>query len=68
VEFLTPRGHDVGRSQAAGRGLGCGLHRFKGFNQPGVSEIIAATDPRRQSREDAFESVKYETIGSRSDQ
>jgi hypothetical protein len=40
---------------------------FKGFNQNGVSEIIAATDPRRQARQDAFETVKYETVGSRSD-
>jgi hypothetical protein len=38
---------------------------FKGFNQNGVSEIIAATDPRRQARQDAFETVKYETVGSR---
>jgi hypothetical protein len=37
---------------------------FKGFNQNGVSEIIAATDPRRQARPDAFETVKYETVGS----
>jgi hypothetical protein len=37
---------------------------FKGFNQDGVSEIIAATDPRRQARQDAFEAVKYETVGS----
>lgn len=40
---------------------------FKGFNQNGVSEIIAATDPRRQARRDAFETVKYETVGSRGD-
>ncbi len=38
---------------------------FKGFNQDGVSEIIAATDPRRQARKDAFDAVKYETIGLR---
>jgi hypothetical protein len=37
---------------------------FKGFNQDGVSEIIAATDPRRQSDKNAFERVKYKTIGS----
>lgn len=37
---------------------------FKGFNQHGVSEIIAATDPRRQADKDAFEKVKYETVGS----
>ena len=36
---------------------------FKGFNQKGVSEIIAATDPRRQSTENAFETVKYKTVG-----
>lgn len=38
---------------------------FKGFNQHGVSEIIAATDPRRQARGDAFEAVDYQTVGSR---
>jgi hypothetical protein len=38
---------------------------FKGFNQDGVSEIIAATDPRRQTQQNAFETVKYETIGPR---
>ena len=38
---------------------------FKGFNQDGVSEIIAATDPRRQAEQNAFETVKYETIGPR---
>ena len=37
---------------------------FKGFNQHGVSEIIAATDPRRQADTNAFEKVKYETVGS----
>lgn len=37
---------------------------FKGFNQHGVSEIIAATDPRRQVEPNAFEKVKYETVGS----
>ncbi|WP_435017912.1 hypothetical protein TA3x_005534 [Tundrisphaera sp. TA3] len=37
---------------------------FKGFNQHGVSEIIAATDPRRQVRPDAFDAVDYETVGS----
>ena len=34
---------------------------FKGFNQHGVSEIIAATDPRRQAQPAAFETVEYET-------
>ena len=38
---------------------------FKGFNQNGVSEIIAATDPRRQARQDAFDAVDYRTVGSR---
>jgi hypothetical protein len=38
---------------------------FKGFNQHGVSEIIAATDPRRQIRPDAFEARKSEAVGSR---
>jgi len=37
---------------------------FKGFNQKGVSEIIAATDPRRQAALGAFETVNYKTIGS----
>jgi hypothetical protein len=37
---------------------------FKGFNQHGVSEIIAATDPRKQAQADAFEKVKYQTVGS----
>ena len=37
---------------------------FKGFNQNGVSEIIAATDPRRQATRAAFETVKYQTVGS----
>ncbi len=37
---------------------------FKGFNQHGVSEIIAATDPRRQAQADAFDKVKYQTVGS----
>ena len=31
---------------------------FKGFNQDGVSEIIAATDPRRQARKDAIDAVE----------
>lgn len=34
---------------------------FKGFNQTGVSEIIAATDPRRQAEKNAFETVEYKT-------
>ena len=37
---------------------------FKGFNQNGVSEIIAATDPRRQATQQAFETVNYQTVGS----
>ena len=37
---------------------------FKGFNQKGVSEIINATDPRRQAATDAFETVRYKTIDS----
>jgi hypothetical protein len=37
---------------------------FKGFNQQGVSEIINATDPRRQAAAGAFETVSYKTIGS----
>ena len=37
---------------------------FKGFNQHGVSEIIAATDPRRQATEQAFETVNYQTVGA----
>ena len=37
---------------------------FKGFNQDGVSEIITATDPRRQAQLNAFETVQYETVGS----
>jgi len=36
---------------------------FKGFNQNGVSEIIAATDPRRQAKPDAFETDHYRTVG-----
>ncbi|MDZ4849557.1 MAG: hypothetical protein SGI77_09695 [Pirellulaceae bacterium] len=36
---------------------------FKGFNQKGVSEIIAATDPRRQAAKDAFEKIDYKTVG-----
>jgi hypothetical protein len=36
---------------------------FKGFDQDGVSEIIAATDPRRQAERDTCEAVKSETIG-----
>lgn len=38
---------------------------FKGFNQHGVSEIIAATDPRKQAQAGAFEQIKYQTVGSR---
>ena len=37
---------------------------FKGFNQNGVSEIIAATDPRRQAAQAAFETVNYQTVGT----
>ena len=37
---------------------------FKGFNQKGVSEIINATDPRRQASAGAFETVSYKTIDS----
>lgn len=37
---------------------------FKGFNQKGVSEIINATDPRRQAAAGAFETVSYKTIDS----
>jgi hypothetical protein len=37
---------------------------FKGFNQQGVSEIIAATDPRRQAQHNAFEAVTFETVRS----
>lgn len=35
---------------------------FKGFNQKGVSEIVAATDPRRQAERLAFETVQYKTV------
>ncbi len=35
---------------------------FKGFNQKGVSEIIAATDPRRQAEKHAFDTVDYKTV------
>ncbi len=35
---------------------------FKGFNQKGVSEIVAATDPRRQADKLAFETVHYNTV------
>ena len=37
---------------------------FKGFNQHGVSEIISATDPRKQAEAGAFEKIKYETAGA----
>jgi hypothetical protein len=37
---------------------------FKGFNQHGVSEIISATDPRKQADASAFDTVKYKTVGS----
>jgi hypothetical protein len=50
-KFITPEQADQFRAQGA---LGSHLENlerndgFKGFNQEGVSEIIAATDPRKQ--------------------
>jgi hypothetical protein len=35
---------------------------FKGFNQKGVSEIIAATDPRRQATRQAFGTISYKAV------
>lgn len=73
IERLQARGYiseaEAARFRAEGA-IGSHLENlerndgFKGFNQNGVSEIIAATDPRRQARRDAFEAVEYRTVGT----
>src|SRR5439155_6111677 len=53
--YITPEQADQFRVQGA---IGSHLENlernegFKGFNQTGVSEIIAATDPRKQLKKD----------------